>query len=240
MKKARKILNTDIVVMMTPDAYAQSDNLIENLTHPLRNGMASVSYARQIPHKGADFFETFPREFNYPRKSHIRSIKDIKKYGVYSFFCSDSCAAYLNSALEEIGGFPSILTAEDTYVVAKLLKRGHNIAYTADAVVRHSHRYNLKQEFTRHFDTGLMRKQYKDILNFGETDSKRGKQYVKEMIKKIICSDLKMLPYASLHTLAKWFGYKLGTWSINAPIWLRRYFSAQDYYWVSDDFLQQK
>ncbi|TXI41599.1 MAG: glycosyltransferase, partial [Nitrosomonas sp.] len=95
-EKARKYLNTDIVVMMTPDAYAVHESLLERLLEPIIARKASLAYARQVPRTGAGIFESFPRHFNYPPTSHIRGIKDVSLWGVYSFFCSNSCAAWLN------------------------------------------------------------------------------------------------------------------------------------------------
>lgn len=229
-EKARKYLGTDIVVMLTPDAYALDEHVLEKLVVPLILGQASVSYARQIAHVGADFFESFPREFNYPDKGHIRSIADLHKYGVYTFFCSDSCAAYLNRALDEIGGFQHLLLGEDTVAVAKLLRQGHHVAYAADAIVRHSHRYTLKEEFMRSFDTGLARTGYGDLLQ-GGSDSKRGIEYLKTMIKKLTKENCFSIPYAFAHVTAKWLGYKVGKASVNAPVWFKKALSTQDFYW---------
>ena len=72
--------------MMTQDAYPVNNAMLERLVRPLLQGEASVSYARQIPHEGADIFEAFPRVFNYPPVSHSRDIGDLKKYGVFTFF----------------------------------------------------------------------------------------------------------------------------------------------------------
>ncbi len=83
------------------------------LVDPLVQGLSATAYARQVPHHGAGFFEAFPREYNYPPTSHVRSLKDLSKYGVYTFFCSDSCAAYTNAALDAVGGFPRVLLGED-------------------------------------------------------------------------------------------------------------------------------
>src|SRR6202000_944607 len=47
---ARKMLKTDIAVMMTHDAIAVGTDMIERLVAPIRNGEAVVAYARQIPH----------------------------------------------------------------------------------------------------------------------------------------------------------------------------------------------
>lgn len=229
---ARKHLQTDIVVMITPDAYAAHTDLLEVLTKPLIEQQAAVAYARQIPHEGADFFESFPREFNYPPKSHFRSLLDSDNHGVYTFFCSNSCAAYLNSALDEIGGFEPVLLGEDTVAVARLLHRGHKIAYVANAVVHHSHRYSLLQEFQRSFDTGLARKQYRHLIAAGGKDSKRGKAYALELGKRLWRENRSLLPYAFLQTTVKWLGYQCGKLSFKAPKWVKKSLSSQDFYWA--------
>jgi rhamnosyltransferase len=230
-EKGRQYLQTSIVVMLTQDAYAASTHMLEHLVKPLLEYRASIAYARQLPHQGASFFAAFARYFNYPPFSHIRSLRDIHIYGVYTFFCSNSCAAYLNSALDEIGGFPSILFGEDSIVVAKLLHRQHCIAYVAEAEVYHSHDYTLKQEFCRHFDIGLARHAYQDLLAIGGSDSQRGKAYAQALLKGLWQTSPLQIPYAILHILAKWSGYHLGQASIRAsPRW-KKFFSSQKSYW---------
>lgn len=228
---ARKHLNTDIVVMTTPDAYAAEENLLELLVQPLLEQKAAVAYARQIPHEGADFFESFSREFNYPQKSHYRSLNDSDKHGVYTFFCSNSCAAYLNSALDEIGGFEPVLLGEDTVAVARLLHRGYQIAYVAEAMVHHSHRYSLLQEFRRSFDTGLARKEYRHLIAVGGKDSLRGKAYALGLARRLWENNRSLLPYAALQMTLKWIGYQCGKLSLKAPHWFKKTLSSQDFYW---------
>lgn len=229
---ARHHLGTDIVVMITPDAYPIDNFVLEKLVAPLIENKASVSYARQIPHKGAGLFECFAREYNYPEKSHIRSLQDLPTFGAYTFFCSNACAAYQNSALEQIGGFSPVLLGEDTVAVAKLLKKGHAIAYTADAVVQHSHSYTLKQEFQRYFDTGLARNGYRELIATSGEDHRRGTAYTQALLKKVWKEFPQKLPYAAAQTAAKWFGYQLGCWSTNAPRSWKKFFSSQDFYWL--------
>jgi rhamnosyltransferase len=235
---ARKYLGTDIVVMMTPDAYATDEEVIDRLIAPILAGRSVAAYARQLPHEGAGFFEQFPRRFNYPAESHIRGLEDKKRYGPYTFFCSDSCAAYDNKSLDQVGGFPSVLIGEDTCVVAKLLNRGHKIAYQADATVCHSHGYGLSQEFKRHFDTGLARKQFGALIATGERDERRGAQYVKALVREIGLQRPHLLAYGLLQTAIKWIGYRIGRSSTNAPVWWKRLCSGQDFYWTSHDFLK--
>lgn len=228
---ARRHLKTEIVVMVTPDAYAVNNDLLEKLVKPIQLGQASIAYARQIPHLGAGFFEAFPRAFNYPAVSEVRCIADLRTYGSHTFFCSDSCAAYLNQALDQIQGFKHVILGEDTLATAELLKLGHKIAYVADAEVYHSHCYSLRQEFSRYFDTGLMRKQYEGILSSAVSDQVRGQRFAKEMLKQLLGQRPWMLPYALMHLFVKWGGYQLGQRSLHAPLWWKKLLSSQKYYW---------
>lgn len=221
-EKARQHLGTDIVVMVTHDAYAVDAQVLGKLIQPIIEGQAAAAYARQIPHDGADIFEAFPRAFNYPATSHIRSLEDLDKYGVYTFFCSNSCAAYSNKALDAIGGFPEVLFGEDTIAAARLLRQKHRIAYVAEAVVKHSHSYTLSQEFRRHFDIGLIRKEYRDLLFCQDSDHKRGRQYTRQLLQRLIKEQPSSLPYAILQTCVKWLGYQAGYRSQRAPLWLKK------------------
>lgn len=237
-ERARQLLATDIVVMMTPDACAQDEEMLGRLVAPLLQGEAAVAYGRQIPREEADLFESFSREFNYPVESHLRGIEDVERFGVYLYFCSDSCAAYLNSALEAVGGFDPVLTAEDAVAVARLLRRGDKIAYVAEAVVTHSHRYNLFQEFKRYFDTGLMRRQYQDLFDFGARDIRRGKEFARCFLKRVIEERPRQFPRALLHLSAKWLGYRIGSCSLHSPVWWKKFLGMQSFYWTSEDYLQ--
>lgn len=239
-EKGRLHLETDIVVMITQDAYCTSPYTLEYLVEPLIKDKASISYAKQIPHNPTNFFEAFPRSFNYPTTSHIRSLKEASLFGVYTFFCSNSCAAYLNCALDEIGGFSPVLFGEDTIAVAKLLYKGHQIAYVAEAEVQHSHSYSLKQEFQRHFDMGLSRRSYENLIHLGGKDTKRGADYVRAMLSKLKKEQPSLIPYALLQTLVKFTGYHLGRYSTTAPIWLKKALSSQSFYWRSKGYLKKR
>lgn len=237
---ARNLLGTDIVVMVTPDAYAIDNHVLEVLIQPIIQGKAAAAYARQIPRDNAGFFEAFPREFNYPAASQIRSIEDVEQYGIYTFFCSDSFAAYSNKALSAIDGFKTVLLGEDNLAVAQLLRKGYKVAYVAEAVVKHSHDYSIKQEFCRYFDTGLARTEYQSWLDCGHTDSKRGKEFIQLMFKRLCKERPYLLPYAFVQSFAKWLGYQLGTKCINGPVWLNKLLSSQPTYWSSNAFLRKQ
>lgn len=232
-ERARQFLGTPIVVMITPDAYPVDGHALEKLVTPIIHGEVSVAYGKQLPHDSSGFFGAFARRFNYGDQSHVRSLQDIERYGVYTFFCSDSWAAYNSEAVQSIGGFPHVLLGEDTVVVAKLLRRGHKIAYVAESQVKHSHDYSLWQEFQRHFDTGLARADYAHLLA-GASDHQRGKLYLRHLLRQLREERPFLLPYAILQTGVKFLGYQTGKASVKAPIWFKRLLSSQDFYWLED------
>lgn len=230
---ARKQTDADIVIFMTQDAIPVDDVLIEKLIDPILNGKASFSYARQIPRKGADLFESFPRQFNYPAESQIRSIADVEKYGVYTFFSSDSCAAYLNSALDHIGGFRPTLTSEDYFAAARLLCKGHKVAYVAEAVVEHSHDYSLLDDFKRYFDTGYVRAENPWVQKIVGQAEGRGKEYFAALLQMLYKSNPWLVPFAVVNSCVKLLGYRIGYWSLMAPLCWKKRLSGQPYYWDS-------
>ena len=228
---ARRRLATPVVVMLTPDAHALDHNFLERLTAPIRAGEAAIAYGRQMPRGGADAIEEFNREFNYPAKSHSRSLADWHRYGAYTHFCSNSCAAWRSAALDEIGGFPPTLVSEETIATAALLRRGHRIAYVAEARVRHSHGSGLVTDFRRQFDTGYARRVYRDLLLAREPDEARGLTYTRALMAHLARTAPGLLPYAALHTAARYAGYRLGMAGARLPRRLNAVFSGQDYYW---------
>lgn len=239
-ERTRKKLGTDIVVMMTPDAYFTDEYQLEKLVRPIMEGKSSIAYAKQIPYEGANIVSRYGRMFSFPEEGNIRSARDAGKYGIYTAFCSDACTAYLSKALDEIGGFRWVLSGEDAIAAAMLLKKGHKIAYVADAVVSHSHNYGPKKEFIRHFDTGMYRKQWEKVINFGTGgDQKRGVGYAAGLLQYVLKNELKMFPTAFFQLAMGWLGYQLGRLSYHrAPLWFYKKLSPADFFWDSVGYKQ--
>ena len=234
---ARKNLGTDIVVFLTQDAIPVNSQTISKLVKPIVTGKASTSYAKQIPKKNAGIFESFPKELSYGTTPQIRSKNDIGKYGVYSFFCSNSCAAWSYKALDEIGGFKPTLTNEDYFACAELLMNGHNVAYVPEAAVIHSHNYSLIYEFQRMFDTGYVRAERPWIQNMVGNLESKGKIIFNSLINKLLKENIFLIPYALLQTIFKYVGYKIGFNAQRFPKWLKKTLSGQKYFWDSKYYL---
>lgn len=238
----RKKLNTDIFVAMTPDAYALDENMIETLVKPIMEGKAAVAYARQIPHDDATPIAKFSRMFNYPEQSQIRGIEDAAKYGSYLPFCSDTCAAYSQKALDEIGGFRWILGGEDTVAAAMLLRKGYKIAYVAEAVVKHSHNYSPSKEFHRHFDTGVYRETWKKTLFFGKSsDEGRGMKYLEGLVKYLRANEPKLVLKGIFQVGMGYLGYLTGKFGRDLiPNSIKKEISHAEFYWKSEEFANGK
>ena len=230
----RKLLATDIVVMMTADAVASNDSAIRKLIDPIVKGQAAIAYGRQQPRKDADPFEAVPRLFNYPAESQIRSIADISKYGVYTFFCSNSFAAYLNSALDEVGGFDELLTNEDYFAAAKILQKGYRIAYVADALVEHSHKYTIAEDFKRYFDTGYVRAERQWVSRLAGQAEGRGLKLLGMTLAALRKYNLFLLPKAFFVFFVRWLGFRIGYLALHLPGGFNKKLSSQPYYWDSE------
>ncbi|OIQ92299.1 glycosyl transferase family 2 [mine drainage metagenome] len=230
---ARRLLNTDIVILLTQDVVLLP-GVVSALVEPLVCRRADIAYARQLPHVGAGLLEAFPRLYNYPSEPQNRSLEDVTRYGVYTFFCSDSCAAYRNEALERIGGFRAILTNEDYFAAARILRVGGRIEYVSRAEVRHSHCYSLWEEFVRYFDTGFVRAQHPWVNSLVGNAENRGAGFAFEFLRAVGRSEPLKIGYAFFQLCVKWLGFRIGYISFRfAGAWCR-YFSSQRYYWESE------
>lgn len=234
-EKARKILNTDIVVFITQDAYIESQESINRLVKPIKEGKASITYGRQIPRKNSSIFEYFPVNFNYPELSNTRSIENLSKDGVYTFFCSNNFGAYLNKDLNEVGGFEYILTGEDYVACTHLLLTGKKVAYVSKAIVEHSHNFSLSENFRRYFDTGFIRGERPYLQELAGNANGRGAKLTKLFFKKIIKEKPHLIFYAFIETVVKFLGFKIGSffgfYGSNFSSEVKMFLSNQKYFW---------
>lgn len=232
-EEARHRIGTPIVVMLSPDAYAASPDELGRLVRPIRTGQAACAYGRQLPREQAGPVEAMGRAFSYPAQSELRSAADRARLGSAVHFCSNAWAAWSNAALDRIGGFQPTLVSEETIAVAKLLQAGERVAYVADAVVRHSHRHGVIQEFTRHFDIGWSRARHPALLLADGGDSARGRQFARLLMRELAGSAPVQLPGAALALAAKWLGYRAGMLGTRLPSRAAALLSGQDFFWRS-------
>lgn len=155
----------DFVCFLTQDAVPVSDDYLKRLVAPMveDSNIALVS-GRQLPKANARRFEQLVRDFNYPDTPSVRSKGDLEKFGIKTFFASDTCSAYRRTAYLECGGFDHVNTNEDMLMAAKFIASGMKVAYEPRAEVYHSHNLTPSQQFARNRAVGFFLEMHADDL----------------------------------------------------------------------------
>lgn len=207
----------EIVIFMTQDALPADNDFIKNLVAPLlADKKLAVVSGRQLPRDDATKMERLVREFNYPDKSNVREKKDLPKYGIKTYYCTDVCAAYNREIYLELGGFEHPLrTNEDMFYAAAAVQNGYKVAYEASAKVIHSHNMTLKQQYERNYIQGIEIERHKELLGDVSMNSEGTKlvKYVsKELLKK---GDLISFIHFGFDCIARYLGSSKGKKDFN-------------------------
>lgn len=200
----------DVLVFMTQDALPYDSRLLCNLTVPLNSDIAAT-YGRHVPSPDASPPEVFARHFNYPELPVTKSIADIERLGVKTFFFSNVCSAVRKDAFLKFGMFPEGIRAnEDMLFAAKLVVGGKRIAYVPDAAVVHSHSYSLFQLFARYYNIGSSLKKNNWVLKYARSE-KEGLKFLKEEFTFLLRGrEYSWVPFMLGEALAKYAGYRAG------------------------------
>jgi rhamnosyltransferase len=230
----RKMLGTEIVIMISQDAELMNSEMLEKLVEPIIMKMSAVSYGRQLPKTNATFVERSLREFNYPADSNLRGIDDLDNYGPSLFFCSDAFSAYDNKALDSIGGFKKVLAGEENVAVFELLHKGYKIAYVAESLVYHSHNHGILSEFSQYFDKGYSMQNISEWEKLTGSASGKGFEFARHLFSRIDRRRLHLLPKIVAILAMKYFGYIVGKNVARYSFMPKRIVKAlsnQKYYW---------
>lgn len=223
----------DFVVFLTQDAILSSDNALFQILQPFHDEKVAAVCGRQLPRKQALPIEAHARLYNYSTESFVRSIADVKRFGLKTAFISNSFAAYRVSALREVGGFPeNVIFGEDMYVAAKLLKSGYGIAYAADACVYHSHNYTLLQELRRYFDMGVFHAREPWIRQEFGTAENEGLKFMLSEIKYLSRCAFWRIPEAVMRTFLRYIGFRMGLSERHIHLNIKRKISMNTGYFI--------
>lgn len=230
-RRGVKKSDAEVFVMMTQDAMPADEYLIENLTAPLQDKVAAA-YARQLPNDSCNLTERYARSFNYPEQSYTKSLEDLPKLGIKTYFCSNVCAAYRREIYEEMGGFVHhTIFNEDMIYAAGAIKAGWEIAYAADARVVHSHNYTNRQQFHRNFDLGVSQAQHPEVFA-GVPSESEGKKMVLQTSKYLWNHKMgRKIPALIMQSASKYAGYLLGKRYASLPhSWVVAFSDNKDYW----------
>ncbi|MHB8810921.1 MAG: glycosyltransferase family 2 protein [Desulfobulbaceae bacterium] len=223
----------DLLVYMTQDAVPADQESLAHLLAPLADERVAAAYGRQLPYPEASCFARHLRAFNYPERSVVRSFEDRARYGFKTAFISNSFAAYRRDRLAEVGFFQEgLVFGEDTFTVAKLLRRGYCVAYAAEARVLHSHNYTLAMDFRRYFDIGVAHVRSRELLESFGSPTGEGRRYVAAELAFLLREKQYVrLPESLVRSAVKLLSYHLGKRYIMLPPGLARWCSLNRGWW---------
>jgi rhamnosyltransferase len=222
----------DILVFITQDAMPSDDRFLENLIQPFENTDVVAAYGRQVALPKTPILERIAKEVNYPLQSMTKSIADIKRLGIKTFFFTNVCSAIRSNVFREIGGFPEpIVSNEDMILAAKCIMTGYSVAYAAEARVDHSHDYTLKQVFGRYFDIGGSLRLHSWILEHTSAEG-QGSRLLKLQLRQLLKPRMwRWIPRLIGETVAKYLGYRMGLIYPIIPPMIRRKCSMHPFFW---------
>ncbi len=231
--KAVQYSKADFFVCMTQDALPVNDQLIQNLVLALTTqDNIAAAYARQLPHPDCREIEQYTRSFNYPENSFVKSLQDVERLGIKTFFCSNVCAAYNREIYENIGGFvKKAIFNEDMIYAGHAVNAGYSIAYAAEACVQHSHNYTCMQQFRRNFDLGVSQAEHPEVFEVVSSE-REGMKLVWDTIQHLCKTKHRILiPYLFVSSAFKLIGYQLGKHFQSLPVGITKWCSSSKTYW---------
>ncbi|MBR1829637.1 MAG: glycosyltransferase family 2 protein [Atopobiaceae bacterium] len=154
----------DFVCFLTDDAVPAGPAYLGNLLAPFADPEVALVSGRQLPKADARRFEQLVRGFNYGPESNVRTLGDLPRYGIKTYFATDVCSAYRRSAYLGAGGFGACDMSEDMLMAARFINAGYKVAYAADAEVYHSHNLGAAQQYRRNELIGRFLQEHADEL----------------------------------------------------------------------------
>lgn len=220
------------VVCATQDIIFAEADALWHLRRAFDHPLVGAAYGRQLPRPGAGVFGAHARLFNYPELSRLQNLASSRHEGIKAAFNSNSFAAYRQSALRAVGGFPhDVVLGEDAWVAGKMILAGLFIAYCAESRVFHSHDYSLRQEFARYFDIGAFHQQASWLReSFGKAEGE-GIRFLESEWRYLLRRAPWRLPESLLRASLKYSAYWLGQRADKmSPTWQER-LSMHKNYW---------
>ena len=232
---AASLVKGELILFMTQDAVPENERLVEQLVKAFENERVAAAYARQLPDQDCEILEQYTRSFNYPENSSVKSIEDLQKYGIKTFFCSNVCAMYRRSVYEELGGFEKhTIFNEDMIFAGKIIKNGWSIAYVAEARVIHSHNYGNMEQLRRNFDLAVSQADHPEIFSMARSESE-GIRMVRQSAGYLFQTGRPwLIGKLVIKSGFKLAGYKLGKAYKKLPRWLILRLTMNPSYWKQD------
>ena len=112
-----------------------------------------------------------------------------------------------------------------------MVKKGYEVAYTAEAKVYHSHNYSCSQQFHRNFDLGVSQAEHPEVFE-GVPSEGEGVRLVKKSLSYLLkTGHIWMIPGLFFQSASKYAGYFLGKKYQKLPERLILFCTMSPEYW---------
>jgi rhamnosyltransferase len=202
----------DVLVFTSQDAYPTEVTWLARLTAPLAEPGVGGAYGRQIGHHDASPPERYFLDFLYGPSSRVQRAASARELSMETTLFSNVCSSMRREVFERFRFADDIIMSEDQEWSQRVLLAGYELRYVADAVVRHSHPYTVRQAFRRFFDSGVSAERAY-MAGGAQTGQRR------------------WLPYVAVYEGAKFAGLQLGTRWRRLPRSLVLRMTAVPSYW---------
>ncbi len=222
----------ELIVFLSQDARPTDEHWLAGITKPFEDAGTGAVFCRQIPYPEANPIERTFIEYWFPSQSRLtqgqpsNAKEDLRFLDV--FFSNVSSAARRDVLLEH-PFHVDIIMSEDQQFARDILHAGHDLVYTADASVWHSHDYTLRQIFQRYFDSA-----YSLTCIFNHTmkeSAEAGRGYLPHEFKTIVTRYPIWIPYYLLYFLTKGTAVFAGHLAPHMPRRLARALSMHKRFW---------
>ena len=227
-----RLLDSEIVIFMVQTAIPQSRYLIEKLTEPFVDEKTAIAYGRHITDEECAPIECCVRQFNYPPKGMTRSLEDMQKLGIRTFFNSNVCAAYRRTAYLETEGFgKKMIAGEDMLAARRILEKGWQIVYVPEAEILYYRKDNLRELWKRNFDIGVAHAEHPEMIE-NTRPGREGMRLVR--VTSALLKQNHMEEYlgeVAVRSMVRYLAYHFGRNYEHLPEKVVRKCSANKEYW---------
>ena len=151
----------DLLVFVSGHCIPASETWLLSLVSPLIDETCDYSYGRQLGHESTKFSECRLFDKHFPGYSKLPQ---------KGFFCNNANAAVTRQIWEAFKFDEELSGLEDMDLAKKIVNRGNQIGYVADAPVYHIHDETWKQVKTRYEREAYALKSIMPEIHFDMSD----------------------------------------------------------------------
>jgi rhamnosyltransferase len=148
----------ELLAFLTHDARPIGSAWLRDLAKPFGDPAVAGAYGRQIAPADATAIEIHLLDYIYPDRDRLVTLAAGARFEMPTHFFSNANSMIRRSVWEQVPFPDDVIMCEDQWWAKAVLKQGLAIAYSASAVVMHSHHLGARDTFRRSFDTAVAMK----------------------------------------------------------------------------------